>query len=254
MKRNTKILIKTTSLVLAFMLLLGAGIMSLSFSHSGVKTNDSNFLTPDLAINAPTSQELLQRKFNAYNIVTEENGKSVITIFSEAQIADFNERRNNGGWFSLSAEEALFLISDTEQLFEKYDEIRITDLSGKIKTYMVEQSGTNKEKYKQISELVFDRIKVLNSATYNYLNLSIFFTDTGEECENNSPYKTIVDYFEAFPKSDQTELPNELAKYPAYGAFLVSNDTQWLDQHIVYLPNITDAKLYNLKTVYTKNQ
>ena len=254
MKRNTRIFIKTTSLVLAFMLLLGVGIMSLSFSHSGVKPNDNNFLTPDLAVTAPTSQELLQRKFNAYNTVTKENGKSVLTIFSEKQIKDFNDRRNSGEWFSLSAEEAIFIISDTEQLFEKYDEIRITELSGKIKTYVVEHSNTTKEKYKQISELVFDRVKVLNSATYDYLTLSIFFTDTGEECENNSPYKTIVDYFEAFPKSDQTELPNELAKYPAYGAFLVSNDTQWLDQHIAYLPNITEAKLYNLKTVYTKNQ
>ena len=254
MKRNTKILIKTTALVLAFMFLLGVGIMSLSFSHSGIKPNDDNFLTPDLAVKAPTSQELLQKKFNAYNTVTEENGKSIVTIFSEEQIKDFNDRRNSGEWFSLSAEEAIFIISDTEQLFEKYDEIRITDLSGEIKTYIVELSGTTKEKYKQISELVFNRVKVLNSATYDYLNLSIFFTDAGEECETNSPYKTIVDYFEAFPKSDQTSLPNELAKYPAYGAFLVSNDTQWLDQHIVYLPNITGAKLYNLKTVYTNKQ
>ena len=62
--------------MLAFMLLLGGGITSLSFSHSGTKPNDNNFLTPDLAITAPTSQELLQKKLGVYNTVTEENGKS----------------------------------------------------------------------------------------------------------------------------------------------------------------------------------
>ena len=254
MKRNTTILIKTTSLVLAFVLLLGVGIMSLSFSHSGVKPNDDNFLTPDLAVKAPTSQELLQKKFNAYNTVTEENGKSVVTIFSEEQIKDFNDRRNNGEWFSLSAEEAIFIISDTEQLFEKYDEIRITDLSGEIKTYIVEQSGTTKEIYKQISELVFDRVKVINSATYDYLDFPVFFTYAGKECETNSPYKTIVAFLKAFPMSDQTNSADKLTKYPSYGAFIISDNTQWFEENMLYFPDITDAKLYNLKTVYTINQ
>ena len=135
MKRNTKILIKTMSLVLAFVLLLGVGIMSLSFSHSGVKPNDDNFLTPDLAVKAPTSQELLQKKFNAYNTVTEENGKSVVTIFSEEQIADIRTRRENGEWLWLSSEEMLFLINNTVELFETHDIVYIRDLDGNLNKY-----------------------------------------------------------------------------------------------------------------------
>ena len=117
------------------MLLLGVGIMSLSFSHTGVKPNDSNFLTPDLAITAPTSQELLQKKFNAYNTVTEENGKSVVTIFSEEQIKDFKDRRNNGEWFWLSSEEMLFIINNTVELFKTYDIVYIRDLDGNLNKY-----------------------------------------------------------------------------------------------------------------------
>ncbi len=159
MKRNTKILIKTTALVLAFMLLLGVGIMSLSFSHSGVKPNDNNFLTPDLAINAPTSQELLQRKFNAYNTVTEENGKSVVTIFSEEQIKDFNDRRDSGEWFWISSEEMLFLIEDTVRMFETYDAVCIRDLDGNVRRF---ESTDADGGYR----IILERVKVLNSAVY----------------------------------------------------------------------------------------
>lgn len=185
MKRNTVIFIKTTSLVLAFMLLLGGGIMFLSFSHSGVKPNNSNFLTPDLAITAPTSQELLQKKFNAYNTVTEENGKSVVTIFSEEQIKDFNNRRNNGEWFWLSSEEMLFLINNTVELFKTYDIVYIRDLDGNLNKYYGLSFFSSEEYYasfngfdlgvtdasfdlkKDIYETIFKRVEVLNSAVYN---------------------------------------------------------------------------------------
>ncbi len=184
MKRNTKILIKTMSMVLAFMMLLGAGIMSLSFSHSGVKPNDDNFLTPDLAVKAPTSQELLQKKFNAYNTVTEENGKSVVTIFSEEQIADFNDRRDNGEWFWLSSEEMLFLINNTVELFKTYDIVYIRDLDGNLNKYYGLSFFSSEEYYasfngfdlgvmdasfdlkKDIYETIFKRVEVFNSATF----------------------------------------------------------------------------------------
>ena len=160
MKRNTVILIKTTSLVLAFMLFLGVGIMSLSFSHSGVKPNDSNFLTPEHAIAAPTAQELLQKKFDAYNTVTEEDGKSVVTIFSEEQIKDFNDRRNNGEWFWLSSEEMLYIINDTVKLFEEYDVVKIWNLEGAEREY------PNFTLQTAIYEVIQERARVLNSATF----------------------------------------------------------------------------------------
>lgn len=195
MKRNTKILIKTIALVLAFMLLLGVGIMSLSFSHSGVKPNGSNFLTPDLAITAPTSQELLQKKFNAYNTVTEENGKSVLTIFSEEQIKDFNDRRDNGEWFLLSSEEMLFLINNTVELFKTYDIVYIRDLDGNLNKYYGLSFFSSEEYYasfngfdlgvtdasfdlkKDIYDTIFKRVEVLNSAIYFDQNGKCVFTD-----------------------------------------------------------------------------
>ena len=162
MKRNTSILIKTTVLVLAFMLLLGGGITSLSFSHSGTKPNDNNFLTPDLAITAPTSQELLQKKFGVYNTVTEENGKSLVTIFSEEQIKDILTRREKGEWFWLSSEEMLFLIEDTVRMFETYDAVCIRDLEGNVRRF---ESTDTDGRYR----VTLERVKVLNSAVYESL-------------------------------------------------------------------------------------
>ena len=205
MKRNTRIFIKTTSLVLAFMLLLGVGIMSLSFSHSGVKPNDNNFLTPDLAVTAPTSQELLQKKFNAYNTVTEENGKSVLTIFSEEQIKDFNDRRDNDEWFWLSSEEMLFLIDDTVKLFEEYDLVYIRDLDGNLKKYYGLSFFSSEEYYasfngfdlgvtdasfdlnKDIYETIFKRVEIFNSANIysNVDEIYYMFTDIRKALSKN---------------------------------------------------------------------
>lgn len=197
MKRNTVILIKTTSLVLAFMLFLGVGIMSLSFSHSGVKPNDSNFLTPDLAVNAPTSQELLQKKFEIYNTVTEEDGKSVVTIFSEEQITDIRTRRENGEWFWLSGEEMLYLINDTVKLFETYDIVYIRDLEGNLKKYYGLSFFSSEEYYasfggfdlgvtdasfdlkKDVYETILERVRVLNTAFFP--EQSCILTDLSEE-------------------------------------------------------------------------
>lgn len=203
MKRNTNVLLKTTALVLAFVLLLGVGIMSLTFSHSGVKPNDSNFLTPDLAITAPTSQELLQRKYNAYNTVTEENGKSVITIFSEEQIADFDNRRNKGEWFWLSSEEMLFLINNTVELFKTYDIVYIRDLDGNLNKYYGLSFFSSEEYYasfngfdlgvtdasfdlkKDIYETIFNRVEVLNSAVYDKDAIPFALTDVDKTISND---------------------------------------------------------------------
>lgn len=161
MKRNTVILIKTTSLVLAFMLLLGVGIMSLSFSHTGTKPNDG-FLTPEHAVAAPTAQELLHKKFDAYNTVTEENGKSVVTIFSEEQIKDILTRREKGEWFWLSSEEMLYLIEDTVRMFETYDAVCIRDLEGNVRRFESTDTGGG-------YRVILERVKVLNSAVYESL-------------------------------------------------------------------------------------
>jgi len=106
--KKTYILLKTSALILGFTLLFGGGIRLLSFSHGGIHENENTFLTPEHAVAPPTAQELLQKKFDIYNTVTEEGEKKIVTIFSEEQIADFRTRRENGEWFWLSGEEMLF--------------------------------------------------------------------------------------------------------------------------------------------------
>ena len=248
MKRNTNILLKTTALVLAFMFLLGVGIMSLSFSHSGVKPNDSNFLTPDLAVKAPTSQELLQKKFNAYNTVTEENGKSIVTIFSEEQIKDFNNRRNNGEWFSLSAEEALFLISDTKRLFENYDIIRIRNIDGTIKTYL-ENDGASQNS----TEAIYDRITVFNpNITYSIENTKFVAVDMYSNTDTillETLFENIYAAFTYAPTATTAlnDCYYSLQQHPVdCGVFVLYNDSLWYDNGIYFFPNIKNIDIDNM--------
>lgn len=188
MKRNINIFCNTSLLVIAFVLLLCLSILSLSHLYGGIESNDSTFLTPETAVAAPTAQDLLQKKFDAYNTVTEKNGKKIVTIYSEEQISDFNTRRHNGEWFWLSSEETLFLINDTIKLFETYDEVYIRMLDGTVKKYYG-LSFFSSEAYfasfggfdlgvtdasfdlkKDIYETILARINVLNSAMLDETN------------------------------------------------------------------------------------
>lgn len=182
MRHNVSILSRTSLLVLVFALLLSAGILSLSHFYGGVEPNDGTFLTPETAVAAPTAQDLLQKKFDTYNTVTEKDGKKTVTIYSEQQISDFNTRRHNGEWFWLSSEETLFLINDTIKLFETYDEVYVRALDGTVKKYYG-LSFFSSEAYfasfggfdlgvtdasfdlkKDVYETILARITVLNSA------------------------------------------------------------------------------------------
>lgn len=158
--KSTGILVKTSALILGFTLVLGVGILSLSFSHGGARRNEDTFLTPEHAVAPPTAQELLQKKFEVYNTVTEEDGKSVVTIFSEEQITDIRTRRENGEWFWLSSEEMLYLINDTVNLFETYDVVRVRDLEGVERVY--DRSNCQNS----VFEVIQERARALNSATY----------------------------------------------------------------------------------------
>ena len=188
MRHNVSFLSRTSLLVLAFALLLSAGILSLSHFYGGVEPNDGTFLTPETAVAAPTAQDLLQKKFDTYNTVTEKDGKKTVTIYSEQQISDFNTRRHNGEWFWLSSEETLFLINDTIKLFETYDEVYVRALDGTVKKYYG-LSFFSSEAYfasfggfdlgvtdasfdlkKDVYETILARITVLNSAMLDETN------------------------------------------------------------------------------------
>ena len=195
--KNTEILVKTSALILGFTLVLGVGILSLSFSHGGARRNEDTFLTPEHAVAPPTAQELLQKKFEVYNTVTEEDGKRVVTIFSEEQVTDIRTRRENGEWFWLSSEEMLYLINDTVKLFETYDIVYIRDLEGNLKKYYGLSFFSSEEYYasfggfdlgvtdasfdlkKDVYETILERVRVLNTAFFP--EQSCILTDLSEE-------------------------------------------------------------------------
>ena len=83
----------------------------------------------------PVSQEQLAAKFAEYTHVTEENGKSVVTLYSAEQIAAINARRAAGEQMPMKNEEVLFLINDTVKLFESYDIVRVVDINGTVHTF-----------------------------------------------------------------------------------------------------------------------
>lgn len=174
--KSTGILVKTSALILGFTLVLGVGILSLSFSHGGARRNEDTFLTPEHAVAPPTTQELLQKKFEIYNTVTEEDGKSVVTIFSEEQVTDIRTRRENGEWFWLSSEEMLYLINDTVKLFETYDVVKVRDLEGNLKAFDCATSGITKDN--ALINAIFLRVNPLNCAfVMNNTRVYSFYTD-----------------------------------------------------------------------------
>lgn len=221
MKRNTGIFIKTAVLVLAFVLLLGAGILSLTFLHQGIRQNEDEFLTPEHAVAAPTAQELLRKKFDAYNTVTEEDGKSVVTIFSEGQIADIRTRRENGEWFWLSSEEMLYLVNDTVKLFEEYDVVYIRDLEGNLKKYYGLSFFSAEEYYasfggfdlgvtdasfdlkKDVYETILGRVRVLTTFVIQNESLPDEFRD----------FLFIADLNTKLPKEKQDKLCQSFQQY-----------------------------------------
>ena len=89
----------------------------------------------DVSIDTETPGEVMDGKFGEYCFESEQDGKRVITIYSYEQITDINARREEGEWFSLTAEEIEYLIWDTKNLLDNYDIVRIRSLDGSISTY-----------------------------------------------------------------------------------------------------------------------
>ena len=75
----------------------------------------------------PTAQDQMEQKFSVYNHVTEENGKKILTLFSEEQAEEQWTKRQSGEEFRLTYDEILFLINDSQRLYETYDEIVLTN-------------------------------------------------------------------------------------------------------------------------------
>ncbi len=102
------------------------------------KTPDQTEEPDDIIVSdtsKPVSQEQLAAKFAGYTHVSEENGKKVVTLYTQDQIAEINARRAAGEQMPMSNDEVLYLINDTIKLFEAYDIIRIVDIYGIMHAY-----------------------------------------------------------------------------------------------------------------------
>ena len=142
MKHQKGLFFKSLVALLLSAAVLSTGMLFIAASDETSEPLDNENLAPDVSeiiedsqtptVDAPTA---IKEKFDAYTFVSDEDGKSVATIYSAEQIADFVARRENGEWFSLTAEEMLFLVNDTRALFESYDIIRVYDLDGNCNSY-----------------------------------------------------------------------------------------------------------------------
>ena len=142
MKHQKGLFLKSLVALLLSAAVLSSGMLFIAASDETSEPLDNENLAPDVSeiiedsqtptVDAPTA---IKEKFDAYTFVSDEDGKSVATIYSAEQIADFVARRENGEWFSLTAEEMLFLVNDTRALFESYDIIRVYDLDGNCNSY-----------------------------------------------------------------------------------------------------------------------
>ena len=77
----------------------------------------------------------LDGEFGEYCFAEEKDGKKILTIFSEEQIADLNSMHESDEGLVLTSDEIQFIIKDTLSLFISYDMIHVRSLDGSVETY-----------------------------------------------------------------------------------------------------------------------
>lgn len=160
--KQKRLFLKTALILVLSLSLLTGGMLHIFASDLSVKDVSDEALAPDVAPpptgdqtldsddatippdgsdlviddgSKPVTLEQLSEKFGVYTTVTEENGQSVVTLFSEEQIAALKALRENGGNMLLTGQEMLYLLDDTKRLFEEYDIVRVRDLDGTVYSY-----------------------------------------------------------------------------------------------------------------------
>lgn len=146
MKSQKSLFLKTALCLLVACAVLSSGMLFIAASVEGTSSIDAESVTPAISGIGGTEEELPTVEdpetpappaevIDEYLTVTEEDGKTVATLYTPEQIADFNARREAGEWFNLSDEEVLALITDTREMFFEYDVIRINNLDGTTSKY-----------------------------------------------------------------------------------------------------------------------
>lgn len=207
MKFSKRLFFRSALSLLLAACILSGGLLLMGMAETEDKPVDTESYAPDVSdlipeeesiitdTTVPVPQEQLSGKFGEYSFASEADGKFVVSIFSEEQINDFVYRREAGEWFTLSAEDMLFIIDDTVKLFTAYDLVKITDLEGNTKVYPGVkfyssqeyqdcfnglEIGTNEYSFdieKDIWEVIKTRATVLNSASFDNVNGFCVFTD-----------------------------------------------------------------------------
>ena len=122
-----KFILIAVCLLLVALLTLGVCMYAIGENKAESKPYDMGSdisVTPE---DVPEAQKEMEKKFSVYNHVTEENGKKILTLFSEEQAEEQWMKRQNGEDFRLTYDEILFIISDSQRLYETYDEIVLTN-------------------------------------------------------------------------------------------------------------------------------
>lgn len=245
MKHHKSLFFKTLlSLVLAAAV-LSSGMLLIAASDETSKPLENEVLTPDVSeiiedsneptVDMPTE---IEGEFGAYTFVSEENGKSVVTIYSAEQIADFVSRRENGEWFSLTAEEMLSLVEDTRLLFEQYDIVRVYDLEGNCNSYRGKSFYTSEEfnsafgLVEEDVDATFNLSKDMHFATLN--RLTVLCSAVAQPDDHNSTEITVF-FTEVTAYPDEYEYVDGQAELDILGRRV---DTYWfwskLQSHMWY--------------------
>ncbi|MBQ1254881.1 MAG: hypothetical protein IIX91_03760, partial [Clostridia bacterium] len=146
MKTQKSLFFKTALCLLVACAVLSSGMLFIAASVEGTSSIDGESVTPAIEdvggsdadlppVDDPETPAPPATVVDRYLTVTEEEGKTVATLYTPEQIADFNARREAGEWFNLSDEEVLALITDTREMFFEYDVIRINNLDGTTSKY-----------------------------------------------------------------------------------------------------------------------
>ncbi|MBQ5791921.1 MAG: hypothetical protein IIW19_04360, partial [Clostridia bacterium] len=122
-----KFIIMAVSLLLTALLALVGCMYAIGENKAESKPYDMGETVSVAPEDTPEAQKEMEKKFSVYNHVTEENGKKILTLFSEEQAEEQWMKRKNGEEFRLTYDEILFIISDSQRLYETYDEIILPD-------------------------------------------------------------------------------------------------------------------------------
>jgi hypothetical protein len=122
-----KFIIMAVSLLLTALLALAGCMYAIGENKAESKPYDMGETVSVAPEDTPEAQKEMEKKFSVYNHVTEENGKKILTLFSEEQAEEQWTKRQSGEEFRLTYDEILFLINDSVRIYETYDEIILPD-------------------------------------------------------------------------------------------------------------------------------